>query len=354
MTHQLTSETIRSRRETLAAEVVARQYALAPERWAAYGVEGRQKSLRDARYHLDYLAEAIEAQDESLFLDYVGWARTLFSKLNLGNDALAETLRSVLDALSSSLPPAEAATTHPYLAGALALLQRPASIPPTFIRADAPLASLAQSYLESLLSSDRRQASTLILQAAGNGAALQDIYLHVFQPAQRELGRLWQLGEIGVAQEHLATAITQFTMSELYPRIFAAERCGKSLLAACVGDELHELGIRMVADFFEMQGWDTYYLGANTPSDAIVSAVRRHRPDVLALSVTMTFHVRTAAGLVAELRAQPDHGRMPVLVGGYPFNISPRLWQHVGADAMAPDAHQAVDAAHRLVSQNPQ
>ena len=43
------------------------------------------------------------------------------------------------------------------------------------------------------------------------------------------------------------------------------------MVATCIGGELHEIGIRMVADFFEMEGWDTYYLGANTPADAVVA-----------------------------------------------------------------------------------
>jgi methanogenic corrinoid protein MtbC1 len=27
--------------------------------------------------------------------------------------------------------------------------------------------------------------------------------------------------------------------------------------------------MRMVADFMEMEGWDTYYLGANTPTESV-------------------------------------------------------------------------------------
>ncbi|MDZ7776615.1 MAG: hypothetical protein U5L09_13885 [Bacteroidales bacterium] len=55
-------------------------------------------------------------------------------------------------------------------------------------------------------------------------------------------------------------------MSQLYPYIFNSQRVGKSMVAATVGGELHEMGIRMVADFFEMEGWDTWYLGANAPA----------------------------------------------------------------------------------------
>jgi methanogenic corrinoid protein MtbC1 len=37
------------------------------------------------------------------------------------------------------------------------------------------------------------------------------------------------------------------------------------------------------------------------------------------------------------------------MVGGYPFNIAPNLWQSVGADGYARDAQQAVTVAESLV-----
>jgi methanogenic corrinoid protein MtbC1 len=347
--YHLAGAAIRSQQHTLASTVVARQYRLEPPRWEAFGIEGQQKSQRDVRYHLAYLSEALEAADQSLFVDYVDWARSLYAGLGLGEDTLAATLQIMHDVLPSVLPPDLAAAARGFVTVGLSQLQGAARTPPSHLRKDAPLAQLAQDYLEALLDSNRRQANGLILRAVEEGSTVRDVYLHVFQPVQRELGRLWQLGQISIAQEHLATAVTQFIMSQLYPRIFATERCGRRLLAACVGDELHELGIRMVADFFEMEGWDTYYLGASTPSTAILSAVAEHRPHLLAISVTMTFHVNTAAQLIAELRARKHYTSTPVLVGGYPFNISPKLWQRVGADAVARDAQDAIAAANRLI-----
>jgi methanogenic corrinoid protein MtbC1 len=61
-----------------------------------------------------------------------------------------------------------------------------------------------------------------------------------------------------VAQEHYCTAATQLIMSQLSPRLFGRDRIGRRLVVTCVGDELYELGMHMVADFFEMEGWDAY------------------------------------------------------------------------------------------------
>jgi methanogenic corrinoid protein MtbC1 len=105
----------------------------------------------------------------------------------------------------------------------------------------------------------------------------------------------------------------------------------------------------MVADFFEMEGWDTYYLGANTPTESILRTVEELRPDILAVSATMTFRVSDARELLARVRRSESGQGVQLLVGGYPFNLSPNLWRQVGADGYAPDAEQAVVLASEMV-----
>jgi methanogenic corrinoid protein MtbC1 len=63
----------------------------------------------------------------------------------------------------------------------------------------------------------------------------------------------------------------------------------------------------------------------------------------------MTFHIDLVSDLIAEVRRAGLDARTKILVGGYPFNISPNLWQTVGADGYAADAQQAVSLAERLV-----
>ena len=127
------------------------------------------------------------------------------------------------------------------------------------------------------------------------------------------------------------------------------KKVGHSLVATSVGGELHEIGMRMVADFLEMEGWDTYYLGANTPTDSILLSLEERQADVLAISATLTLHVSKVSELIDQIRTSPSQSTIKILVGGYPFNIARNLWQQVGADGYAPDAQGAVLAANRLM-----
>ncbi len=339
---------IRQQAGALAEAIVARQYEGQPEIWTRYDAAGRVKSVRDARYHLDYLAEAVEAGDPALFSAYLAWVKVLFAGLHFPETVLPTTLEHTRQVLAAHLPEEARVPALAVLeTGLQSLSDAPVSLP-SFLAGETSLDYLARAYLEALLAGDRLTASRMILQSVEQGAPVKDIYLRVFQRTQHELGRLWQTNQISVAQEHYCTAATQLVMSQLYPAIFAAAKKGPRLVATCVGGELHEIGARMVADFFEMEGWDTYFLGANTPTDSILRAVDERRADILAVSATMTFHIERVRELVAA--ARQSGLKVRVMVGGYPFNIAPELWRSVGADGYAPNAQEAIAHAERLMA----
>jgi methylmalonyl-CoA mutase cobalamin-binding domain/chain len=308
--------------------------------------------VRDVGYHLSYLSEAMAASDPSLFADYAAWVKVLFAGLHFPDQVLPTTLQCIGDVLQEMLPEELKAIANEYLEAGLRQLAQAPSALPTCISQDAPWADLATEYLKALLRGERHVASRLILEAVDRGVPIKDLYLHVFQRSQHEIGRLWQMNQISVAREHYCTAATQWIMSQLYPHIFATERIGRRLVATCVGGELHEIGLRMVADFFEMAGWDTYYLGANTPTESVVRAVAEREADVLGVSATLTFHVSAVADLIANVRAS-EAGDVKILAGGYPFNIAPDLWRQVGAlgcllkDSEPEDLVRSVRQVHR-------
>lgn len=219
----------------------------------------------------------------------------------------------------------------------------------TFIDPATATGAAAAAYLDHLLAGRRREAADLITDCLDRqGIGLREVYLGIFQPTQYEIGRLWQENLISVAHEHYCTATTQLIMAGLYPRIFSERRAGRTLVACCVGGELHELGMRMVADFFELDGWDTWFLGGNTPDDAVVRMTAEKGADVLAVSVTMTYNLHLAKRLIAEVRQSPDCRGVRILLGGFPFTLRPDLATGMGADATAGDATGAVTMAARL------
>jgi MerR family transcriptional regulator, light-induced transcriptional regulator len=341
---------LRQASQRIAERVVERYYELRPELKARYGPEGRARSLEDASYHLRYLAEAVEEGSPPLLRDYLTWAKILFASLGLPGEMLSLTFAIIGEAISEELPGEEAAQVRALLDRGIAEVTGLPAVSESMLDSADPLHPLCCRYIQLLREGGKSDALRLVLEAVRDGTPLEDIYLSVLQPALREVGRLWQTGQLSVAQEHFATAITQLVLARLAPALFAAGRKGRrTLLAACVGGELHEMGARILADVFELSGWRTVYLGANTPDSAFVDAVRREHPELIGISATMAFHLPEVRRVVSVVRRASNGSKTAVMVGGHPFNVVEGLWRSVGADGTARDARAALAEAERLL-----
>ena len=335
-------------KESLAQDIVKHCFDRHPELPIRYGPKGREKCLQDTRFHLQYLFEAIATGSATLFVDYVAWAKVMLRGVNVPEKDLEFNLRAMRESISSADFFDGQSAACEYIEQAIEALPKMAAEIPSFIRSENRHYEIAKRYFDHLLLGDRRAASMLILDAAEK-IPVKEIYLHVFQPVQHEVGRLWQTNRLSVAQEHFCTAATQLIMSQLYPRIFAGERNGLRMVATCVGSELHEIGVRMVADFFEMEGWDTYYLGANTPTRSILRTLEDKQVHLLAISATMTFHIEAVESLIKAVRANSRLNLVRIIVGGYPFNVDPTLWQKLAADGYGVNAEESERVAKALV-----
>lgn len=199
------------------------------------------------------------------------------------------------------------------------------------------------AYLAAIRSGDRRRAFQVIDAARDAGLDLAGIYLGVFQPALREIGCLWQNNEVTVAEEHLATAITQAAMARAYERAFTWQTdSSRTLIAACGDVERHEVGLRMLCDLLDIAGWRTTYLGSTVPVESLAAMVRRLRPDVVALSVALSPHLPRVRAMIDAIRNALGDARPLIIVGGRPFLDDPSLAQRLGADLTAQNAVDAV------------
>ncbi len=350
--NQIISQQLDAQRADLARVITDEYYQLYPDLEQRYGAKGRIACIQDAEYHLTYLSEAIAAGHHSFFENYIAWAKVLLSGMNIPSEDLVKHLQVMQATLNKNLMLSnnDIKIVEEYISHGLQQLPALPAQLPSFIDDNHPHAKLADEYLQYLLRGERQIASRLILDAVENkGINVKEIYLDVFQYAQYEIGRLWQMNKITVAQEHYCTAATQLIMSQLYKYIFATEKQGKTMVAACVGGDLHELGVRMVADFFEMDGWDTYYLGANTPAISIMQEIQSRKANLLAISVTMTFHLRAAESLIKAIRNNSNYDTVKIMVGGHPFNIEPSLWKQIGADGYARNAQEAIEISNQLI-----
>lgn len=194
----------------------------------------------------------------------------------------------------------------------------------------------ADRYRDALLARDDRQARAIVEDLAGRGARIVDIYTSVFAPALQEIGDLWSLDRLTVAEEHYATELTVQLLGLLAPDRRQPATRGRLAVVSASPDEQHALGARMLADLLERAGWEVIALGAAAPADALAQLAADECPDVVALSTTTVGRLPGAEEAVALLRRLRP--RPLIAVGGAlyrgPVVELARAW---GADLVGDD-----------------
>jgi methanogenic corrinoid protein MtbC1 len=209
--------------------------------------------------------------------------------------------------------------------------------------------NLANRYLEAQLAGDRAEAVRLLIEEGlHQGVSAAELLLGVIQPAQREIGRLWQENKVSIAQEHLATGISQLALARIYQEAPREKQLGKTVVVACVEGETHEMGARIAADFLEMAGFRVRYLGANVPTDSLLEMVKKNPPDLIAISATISFHVSALRDAIERIAKATD-GKLPIMVGGHVFEWDPGLRERLGQVVHGEDAVALVAAAKRAL-----
>ena len=213
------------------------------------------------------------------------------------------------------------------------------------------LTGLAKEYFEVLKRGERDTAFRIVNDALENGSDIKKLYLDVFSASLYEIGRLWAAGGMSVAEEHYFTESTQLLISRLHEQIASAARPKRGLRCAifAVYGENHVIGARMISDFFEMDGWDVYYLRGNLSIRHAMSALLDRAANLLVLSVTLAGNLGAAEDLISAARSEKSLRSMRIMVGGQALLGVPALWQELGANGTARDAGAAVAEADRLL-----
>lgn len=172
-------------------------------------------------------------------------------------------------------------------------------------------------YFDALLAGDRRVCAEILQQLLDQDVPLKSLYLDLVQRSMVEIGDLWERNLVSVATEHVATVVTEALLATLYPRLFAQPHRDRRAVIACVPQEYHQIGARIVADFFELHGWHGFSLGANTPVAGLLQLIRERDPDIVGVSMSMLFNRPQLERMLDAVSGEfPD---LDLLLGGRAF-----------------------------------
>jgi methanogenic corrinoid protein MtbC1 len=330
------------------AELITTQFIEQHPEWKTrYTDAGRKSCLEDACYHVDFLASAIEAGSAESFKTYVRWLCNVLRSRNVPAECVSEHLSLLGGALDPHLDEVENRLTMDYLSEGRAACDEldVAEMDPHSM--DTGLELAQKLYLQAILTGQRKAAVNVALELLRSGTAIQDVYVAVLQESLYEVGRLWESNKITVAEEHMATAITQFVIAQLYSHIEPFEHMRGVAVVAGVRGELHQVGANMVADVMDIDGWEVHFLGTNMPHEGILSVVRDKKATLLGISSTMLFNMPQVVQLIQAARKEFGDSAPRIIVGGGAFRQAPELWREIGADGFAVDLRSALEVSRQ-------
>lgn len=335
-----------SRKITAVIEPVSRavtsQLFLGHPEWEhRYTRNDRDSCSADIRFHIQVLALALEASSQETMAIYAEWSESVLRSWSVSTEVLSLALAEISRQLGQYLTGEENAVVASFIAAAAArgINRGPARFPPD---EHADLTIARRIYFSALLEARRTSALAAVEEAIERGLPLIDIYIDILADSLHKIGRLWEMNQISVAQEYIATAITQFVLASIYPRISPCEPLRGSMIVTGVCGELHQIGAHLMADAMEANGWDVRFLGSNFPTSAILKAIEQSDAKVMCVSTTLLSNLPAAADLIRAVRSRFGVNAPAIAVGGTAFRYAPDFGWDIGPLTRITDLRNAV------------
>ncbi|WP_238621135.1 cobalamin B12-binding domain-containing protein [Ectothiorhodospira lacustris] len=311
-----------------------------PEVYADGGAFGSDRCREELTFLLEFIRPALIFGILEPLEDCLCWLSALLERRGLSTEVVHHALEEMRLCLSRYLHGENRQRMSALFDHAKAILCEDSEM--VFRDEDSALDPFAGQVMQALIRGDRLTVCTLIEMALAEGHSLAEAEQRLLQPALYQVGREWHANRLSVAREHLATTTAQDAMAQLLFKQAPSPRNGLRALFAAPPGNRHVLGLRMIADAFEMAGWSVQFLGADVPLESLLGQTQDFDPHLLGLTASLPQHLWPVRNLAEEIRRQHTGTYPLILVGGMLINRVPSLAMAIGADLWAADACDAL------------
>ena len=169
-------------------------------------------------------------------------------------------------------------------------------------------------YFNGLLEGDKEKCRKIIDNLLNAKTSILEIYTDIFQKSLYQIGKMWDQNKLSIGDEHLGTEITEDLLYYCSSKITPRKKLNTKALVACINKEYHKLGARMAADIFVLNGWETYFLGASTPTKEIVKYIELKKPEIVGLSFSFYINIMKLIDVLKVIKSR--FPAQKIIVGG--------------------------------------
>lgn len=198
------------------------------------------------------------------------------------------------------------------------------------------LDDLYEYFKEKLISEDRNSCIRIAVSALSDEKIdVASLYTDVLAPSLNSIGCDAE-NKLCIWKEHVRTSIIRSVIENVYPYVIKEKESKYKkdiarVTVVCPDGEYHEIGARMAADFFDMNGFKVTFVGASTPLLEFLNVIKHLKPDHIAISVTNMYNIIAAKKTVEAIKAKLDY-KVGIIAGGRAFSFDKEMYKEIGAD----------------------
>jgi corrinoid protein of di/trimethylamine methyltransferase len=204
--------------------------------------------------------------------------------------------------------------------------------------------SILTDISENLQKGKANDVKELVQKAIDEKMKARQILEEGLMSGMSVVGEKFKNNEVYVPEVLIAARAMNAGIEILRPLLIdeGVEAKGKVVIGTVKGD-LHDIGKNLVKMMMEGKGLEVIDLGTDVSADKFVETAKEKGAKVIACSALLTTTMTEMKSVVDKAKEAGIRDSLTIMVGGAPVTDS--YCESIGADAYAPDAASAADAA---------
>jgi methanogenic corrinoid protein MtbC1 len=336
-------------RSGFAGFAAARLLQDAPEFHERYGAKALAGWKDNLAHRLEEICVALDTGHSEFLLADIKWERLSFQARQFPEADLAMSLKSLATVLGESLPERAQDSVLNLLDQAQASFESPVLPTDSYLDPAQPSHRHALKFIQTVLDGDVRKAVSDLQELVTGGTGPIELAQDILVPAQREIGRMWHNAEATIFEEHLVTEACLQALIAISHSCEAKPANAKTVMLASVAGNQHDLGIRLLAFDFQIEGWRSINLGTDMPGKEIKAAALKYQPDLVILSAALSVQLPALEQAVACIKDALAEKAF-ILIGGRALSGLDKEARLFGANATGTSLEQARDIGQKLLA----
>ena len=187
--------------------------------------------------------------------------------------------------------------------------------------------------------------------ALSSGLTAKEILDKGLMPGMDVIGVEFKKGKKFVPEVLLSARTMQASLGILKPLLAqTGEKMAGKIIIGTVKGDLHDIGKSLVGMLLEGSGFEVVDLGKDVPPENFVDAVKKEKPNIVAMSALLTTTMRSMGHTMTALKESGLRETVKIMIGGAPVTVD--FAKQIGADGYASNAPAAVELAKKFISSN--